>query len=181
MDNTSKHHWLSISSGVLLLNCAFWVYFWACFASSSLPNDGRHCVDHCLDPYVFFGHGIGLNFNPLALPFMKQMVWVQMPSFSVATVIQNALPGQHSQWLLFSPPDQPDFRLFPGNYDGSGGKMLLGISINGYRLLATVLLSFVQWFLIARMLTWLILKLRYRHPDTRNLGQRLHLRRNARL
>ena len=181
MNDTRKLHWLSVPACVLLLNGAFWIYFWACFVSASLPNDGRHCMDHCLDPYVFFGRGIGLNFNPLALPFMKQMVWVQMPSFSVATVLQNIMPGQHSQWLLFSAPDQPGFRLFPGNYDGSGGKMLLGISMNGYRLLATMLLSFVQWLLIARMLNWLILKLGNRHPDSRNSGQRLHLRRNARL
>jgi hypothetical protein len=181
MGPTMKRLGLNFPTILLALYCAFWIYFWACFTSASLPNDGRHCMDHCLDPYVFFGRGIGLNFNPLALSFMKQMVWVQMPSFSVATVLQNALPGQHSQWLLFSPPDQPDFRFFPGNYDGSGGKMLLGISMNGYRLLATMLLSFVQWLLIARMLTWLILRLRNRHPDTRNLGQRLSLRRNARL
>jgi len=98
-------------------------------------------MDHCLDPYIFFGRGIGLNYNPLALPFMRQMIWTQFPSFAAATLIQRMLPG-----------------------NGSEGTLFLGISMNGYRLLATMLLSFVQWLLIALMLASLSLKFRKSNP-----------------
>src|ERR1700686_1751519 len=83
-----------------LLNVVFWVYFWVSFAAASRPNNGHFCMDHCLDPYIFFGYGIGLNFNPLAFPFMKLMAYVQLPSFFIATVLQNSLPSQHASGLL---------------------------------------------------------------------------------
>jgi hypothetical protein len=144
----------------LLLNGAFWVYFWVCFAAASRPNNGHFCLDHCLDPYVFFGYGIGLNFNPLALPFMKLMVCVQLPSFFIATVLQHVLPGQHSAGLLSGALGSFGYNLFPEDYAGFGGRLFLGVSINGYRLVVTMLLSFVQWLLVARFLSWLILKLK---------------------
>jgi hypothetical protein len=136
----------------LLLNCAFWVYCWTSFAAASLPNNGHHCVDHCLDPYVFFGYGIGLNYNPLALPFMKVMVWAQLPSFFIATVFQHLLPGQHSSGFLAGAIGDIAYRLFPEDYSGFGGKLFFGISVNGYRLLVTMVLSFFQWLLLARLL-----------------------------
>jgi hypothetical protein len=117
-------------------------------------------MDHCLDPYVFFGYGIGLNFNPLALPFMKLMVGVQLPSFFIATVLQNLLLAQHAISLFAGSLGNYGHKVFPSIPNGFGGILFLGISINGYRLLVTMLLSFVQWLLVARFLSWLILKLK---------------------
>jgi hypothetical protein len=158
MGEHSKHLRLKFTAIVLLLNGAFWVYFWACFIAASRPNDGSFCMDHCYDPYVFFGRGIGLAMNPLAHQFMKLMVALELPSFSIATLLQNMLTGQPTQRLFVGVLGDFGYRLFPGFPNGSGGRLFLGISINGYRLLATMLLSFLQWVLIAKFLSWLTRK-----------------------
>ena len=157
---SAKRVQMNLTTLALLLNGAFWVYFWTHFAAASLPNNGHFCLDHCLDPYVFFGYGIGLNYNPLALPFMKLMVCIQLPSFFLATVLQHLLPAQHSAGFLSGALGKLGYSLFPEDYAGFGGRLFLGVSINGYRLVVTMLLSFVQWLLVARFLSWLILKLK---------------------
>lgn len=140
----------------LLLNGVFWVYFWISFALASQPNDGRFCMDQCLDPYVFFGYGIGLSGNPLALTFMKIMIAIELPSFAVVTYLTNLLTGEPADRLFVGVFGDFAYGLFPGFPNSSGGILYHGISINGYRLLATMLLSFFQWFLIAKILTRLI-------------------------
>jgi hypothetical protein len=143
----------------LILNGAFWAYFWVCFAAASRPNDGHFCMDNCLDPYVFFGYGIGLNFNPFAYPFMKLMVFVQLPSFFIATVLQNLLPGQHASGLFAGALGDYGYKVFPNVPNGFGGELFLGVSLNGYRLVVTMLLSFIQWVLVAQLMSWAIRKL----------------------
>jgi hypothetical protein len=155
----AEHVQMNLRTLAMLLNGAFWVYFWIQFAAVSLPNNGHFCLDHCLDPYVFFGYGIGLNYNPLALPFMKLMVCVQLPSFFLATVFQHLLPGQHSAGLLSGALGEFGYILCPEDYAGFGGRLFLGVSINGYRLLVTMLLSFVQWLIVVRLLSWLTQKI----------------------
>jgi hypothetical protein len=145
---------------VLILNGAFWAYFWVCFVAASRPNNGHFCIDHCLDPYIFFGYGIGLNYNPLAYPFMKLMIAIQLPSFFVSTVLQNLVPAQHASGLLAGSLGDFGYRLFPNIPNGFGGELFLGISLNGYRLIVTMLLSFVQWLLVATLLSWAIQKFR---------------------
>jgi hypothetical protein len=144
----------------LVLNGVFWVYFWSCFAAASQPNEARFCLmDHCYDPYVFWGHAIGLAGNPLALPFMKVMACVELPSFFLTTVLQNVLTGETKGRLLVGVLGYFGDKLFPGAYPNqSGGILFLGISINGYRLLATMLLSFLQWYFLG----WVAQKLWHR-------------------
>jgi hypothetical protein len=117
-------------------------------------------MDHCLDPYIFFGHGIGLNFNPLAYPFMKLMICIQLPSFFIATVLQNLLPAQHASGPFAGSLGNFGYTLFPNIPNGFGGELFLGISVNGYRLVVTMLLSFVQWVLVALLVSWLIRKVK---------------------
>ena len=112
------------------LNGAFWLYFWLAFASGH-AND-HSWGDRPVDPYVVLGHAIGLSKNPLTYGFMKAMFWVQFPSFCVATIIQRFFAGIDATVLF------------------------LGISPNGYRLIATMLMSFLQWYFIARLVSWLM-------------------------
>jgi hypothetical protein len=145
---------------VLFLNGIFWVGFWVCFLVASQPNEDRFCLpDHCLDPYIFWGRAIGLAYNPLAAPFMKVMVCLELPAFFLATVTQNLLTGEPASRLLVGALGWFGDKLFPGAYPNtSGGILFLGISINGYRLLATMLLSFFQWYFIG----WVFQKLWHR-------------------
>ena len=149
-----------MKSFLLLLNGVFWVGFWVCFLVASQPNEDRYCLpDHCLDPYVFWGRAIGLAYNPLAAPFMKVMVCLELPAFFLATVTQNLLTGEPASRSLVGALGWFGDKLFPGAYPNtSGGILFLGISINGYRLLATMLLSFFQWYFIG----WVFQKLWHR-------------------
>jgi hypothetical protein len=142
---------------VLALNGVFWVGFWVCFLVASQPNENRYCLmDHCQDPYVFGGRAIGLAANPLALPFMKVMVCMELPAFFLTTVLQNLLTGEPASRLLIGALGYFGDKLFTGAYPNtSGGILFLGISVNGYRLLATMLLSFFQWYFVG----WMIQKL----------------------
>ena len=151
---------LRLPAILLLLNGIFWAYFWTCFAAASLPNNGRFCMDHCYEPFVFFGHGIGLAMNPLAHGFMKLMVGLELPSFSMATLLQNVFTGEPQTRLFVGVLGDFGYKLFPGYPNGAGARIFLGISINGYRLLATMFLSFVQWLLIGKFLSWAVRKLR---------------------
>jgi hypothetical protein len=128
-------------------------------------REDRYCLpDHCLDPYVFWGRAIGLAYNPLAAPFMKVMVWLELPAFFLATVTQNLLTGEPVSRLLVGALGYFGDKLFPGAYPNtSGGILFLGVSVNGYRLLATMLLSFLQWYFLG----WVAQKLWHRwsgHP-----------------
>ncbi len=152
-----------LNSLVLLINGVFWACFWGCFIFASQPNENRYCfMDHCQDPYIFWGRAIGLAANPLALPFMKAMVCLELPAFFLATVIQNLLTGEPTGRLLVGSLGYFGDRLFPGAYPNQSGAILfLGISVNGYRLLATMLLSFFQWYSIG----WVVQKLWHKWSD----------------
>jgi hypothetical protein len=136
----------------LVLNGVFWVYFWIFFMAVSQRPEDRFLIDHPYDPYILWGHAIGWVGYPLALPFMKIMVCVELPSFFLATIIQNLLTGEPKGRLLVGVLGYFGDKLFPGSYPNtSGGIVFHGISINGYRLLATMLLSFLQWYFIGRV------------------------------
>ena len=143
----------------LIANCVFWAYFWACFARAA-RLDSRSCIDHCLDPYTFFGYGIGLNFNPLALPFMQLMVRVQLPSFVISTILQNVLFGSHDTTVLSGIFGDYGAGFLANVPNGFGGRLVGGVSINGYRLVLVMLLSFLQWVVLARLLNWWISRVR---------------------
>ncbi len=134
---------------VLALNGIFWVYFWTYFAIASQPTETAFYMDHPLDPYIFWGHAIGIGMNPLILPFMKVMVCVELPSFFLATLLQNLLAGVPPGGILLNGVLGPyGDKLFYSYPSALGGNLLFGISINGYRLLATMLLSFLQWYFV---------------------------------
>jgi hypothetical protein len=141
---------LSIANGI------FWTYFWISFRIVSTPYERKFCIDGCFDPYVLWHHAIGLGSNPLILPFMRTMIWVEFPSFCVATILQNLLTGEPVRRLLIGMFGDVGLSVFSGYPNQSGGVIFLGISVNGYRLLLTMLLSFLQWLVIAKCVSILI-------------------------
>jgi hypothetical protein len=150
--STSPRNEMSAGTLALVLNGVFWIYFWTYFAFASQPTEKALYMDHPLDPYIFWGHAIGMGMNPLVLPFMKAMVCIELPSFFLATLLQNLLTGERAGRLLAGALGYFGDKLFPGGYPiQSSGVLFLGISISGYRLLATMLFSFLQWYFIGRV------------------------------
>jgi hypothetical protein len=126
----------------------FWACFWVYFALAAKADNPKFCMDHCHPAYAFWGHGVGYNANPFSLVFMRVMASLQFPSFLVTKLVENALTGQ-SLVGAFT----------PGQANLSGGVLFFGVSIDGYQLLFTMLLSFFVWFYIAKILTWATQKL----------------------
>jgi hypothetical protein len=120
---------------LLIANLCFWLYFWLAFSSASQPYDPRPLGHVPVDPYVFWGHAIGLIRSSMTYPFVRVTFWIEFPSFFVVTLFANVFLASVS-----------------------GDQIVTGISIGGYELLAIMLLSFLQWYLIG----WAIEKLWHR-------------------
>jgi hypothetical protein len=116
----------SLAKAILIANACFWLYFWVAFAHSSQPYDPRPWGHGPVDLYSFWGYAIGLTRSSFLYPFMQIAYWVQFPSFLVATLIQNTVFARVS-----------------------ADQFLAGISVGGYKLLAIMVLSFFQWYLVA--------------------------------
>jgi hypothetical protein len=114
---------------MFVANLFVWAYFWLAFAHSAVAYDPRPWGHIPVDPYVFGGHAIGLTKSSLTYPFMKLTFRIEFPSFlCVALFRKEFLSGV------------------------SGEPLFAGISAAGYELLVIMLLSFVQWFLLARVI-----------------------------
>jgi hypothetical protein len=127
---------------MLSANLCLWIYFWLSFAYASQPYTLPPRGNLPVDPYIFWGHAIGITRSSLTHLFMKVVFTVEFPSFLAVRLPRNAfLPNV------------------------GGNAMLAGISVGGYELLAIMLLSFVQWYLVV----WVVQKLWHRwsnHPTT---------------
>jgi len=117
----------TIPKALVVANICVWVYFWIAFALAAEPYDAAPWGHPPIDVYSFWGYAIGLTHSAFMYPFMKVVAWVEFPSFAIATLGQKVLKI-------------------------STDRFLLGISANGYRLLATMLLSFAQWFLLGKVM-----------------------------
>lgn len=111
---------------VLTANLCFWIYFSVAFFLAAQPYDPRPWGHFPVDPYSFGGYAIGLTKSSLTYPFMQLAFWIEFPSFLLATLAQHA---------FFS--------------NLSGDQFFAGISIGGYKLLLVMLLSFLQWYIVA--------------------------------
>jgi hypothetical protein len=117
-----------LAKSMLIANLCLWVYFWLAFGHSSEPYDPRPWGHMPVDPYSFWGRAIGLTRSSLTYPFMKATFWIEFPSFlSVALFRKAFLSGV------------------------SGDTFFAGISVGGYELLVIMLLSFMQWYIVAWM------------------------------
>lgn len=125
---------------LLIVNACLWIYFWFSFARASQPYDPRPWGHFPIDVSSFWGHAIGLTRSSLTYPFMRIIFWTEFPSFLFVTLVQHAFFAKLS-----------------------ADRFLAGISVGGYKLLAIMLVSFVQWYLVG----WVGQKLWHRwssHP-----------------
>ena len=109
---------------LLIINLCFWIYFAISFAQASYPFKRDPWGHPAGAGYTFLGHSIGVVESPLAHPFYRVMVWVEFPSFVLVRLGQNV--------------------FFPRFND----QFFAGISDGGWRLIAVLSLSFLQWYLV---------------------------------
>jgi hypothetical protein len=107
-------------------NCAFWVYFWVAFAKASQPYDPHPWSHVPIEPYSYWGHAVGSTVSIYGHAFMRIAFWAELPSFGLVNITMRALFGR-----------------VPADH------FWAGISFPGYKLLAVMVVSFLQWFLIA--------------------------------
>lgn len=106
-------------------NFLLWVYFAIAFSHASYAYRPDLQGDPNGTGYTFWGHSIGLVESGLVYPFYRVMYYVEFPSFIVAVFV---------------------IKIFDPNL--AGNWFFLGISEGGWILVATMLLSFLQWYLI---------------------------------
>lgn len=108
---------------LLIANLCLWIYFWIGFARASYayqPNPLGHPAG---TGYTFWGHSIAVAESGLKYPFFKITFYLELPSFVVAVSIERFFDPQ-----LIS------------------HRFIWGISMAGWGMLATILLSFLQWW-----------------------------------
>ncbi len=132
---------------LMFLNAAFWLYFWIDIGFRVTPYDGPRPEFHgdMLPEYVWYGRGVPypeVSSQALSLKLMRA---AQQPTHAIV----QFLSIQVMNWTY------PPVYVYRGETFG-------GVSYAGYQVLATMVLSFVQWYVIARLLDWLIAKGRAR-------------------
>lgn len=140
LNQLKSQHMGNLARVLLIANLCLWVYFWIAFAQASYPFRADPLGHPAGTGYTFWGHSIGVVESGLTYPFFRIMFYAEFPSFALATLTVR----------VFSP-----HQLINGFF--------AGISGGGWLLLAVMLLSFLQWYLLG----WVGQKLwrrRFRHP-----------------
>ncbi len=120
---------------LFVLNLCLWIYFGIAFAQASYPFRPDPLGHPAGTGYTFWGHSIAVVESGFAYPFFRVMFYAEFPSFALAILVVR----------MFSP-----HQLINGFF--------AGISGGGWLLLAVMLLSFFQWYLVG----WVIQKLWHR-------------------
>jgi len=110
---------------LVMANVCLWLYFWAAFAHSSYPFRPDPLGHPAGTGYTFWGHSIAVVESALVYPFFRAIFYAGFPSFALATFIAQAL--------------SPNLLL---------NSFLWGISGGGWLLLAVMVLTVLQWYLI---------------------------------
>ncbi|MGD0137103.1 MAG: hypothetical protein ABSE57_34090 [Bryobacteraceae bacterium] len=110
---------------LLVVNLCLWIYFWIAFAQASYPFRPDPLGHPAGTGYTFWGHSIAVVESGFVYPFFKVIFYGEFPSFALATLVVR----------MFSP-----HQLINGFF--------AGISGGGWLLLAVMMLSFLQWYLI---------------------------------
>lgn len=120
---------------ILLLsaNLALWIFFWVDFGRRLIPyREHPPAFEESLPVFVFGGKA--LPTEQMRAPSLRLMQRVQMPSFLAVRPVVHALNQKPSTWE----------------------KTFGGISPWGYLLIVVMFLSFLQWYLVARCVAWLV-------------------------
>lgn len=123
------------STAILLLsaNLILWIFFWVDFSRRLVPyKEHPPAFEEVLPVFVFGGKA--LPNEQMGAPLLRLMERVQMPSFLAVRPVVYTLNHKPSTW----------------------DKTFLGISPWGYLLIAVMFLSFLQWYLVARCVGWLV-------------------------
>jgi len=113
---------------LLVLNLCLWIYFWIGFAHASYSFHPDPMGHPSGTGYTLWGYSIAVVESSFVYPFFKIMFYAEFPSFALATLVVR----------LFSP-----YQLINGFFAGISGA--------AWMLLAVMLLSFLQWYLIGRL------------------------------
>jgi len=121
-----------VQKTLLAANIGLWIYFVAGFVQSSYPFRSNPLGHPAGTGYTFWGHSIAVVESGLVYPFFRVLFCAEFPSFLFATLIARAIsPDLLINWFF------------------------LGISGGGWLLVAVMVVSFVQWYLIG----WMVQKL----------------------
>lgn len=123
---------VSVQKVLLVANLCLWIYFWIAFVQVSYPFRPDPLGHPTGSGYTFWGHSIAVAESPLVHPFFRAVFYPGFPSFALATWIAQ----------VFSP-----HLLLNGFFAGISGA--------GWLLLGIMLLTFIQWFLVGRLVTML--------------------------
>jgi hypothetical protein len=145
-----------VVSCFLLANLLFWVYFWVDFglrAERYVPHPPA--FEEILPFLVVAGLAI-----PTVEPIQYEWNWralrlavmIHLPAFSATQPLIWI-----GNWLELRHEEEP------GEL-GFWDKTFLGTSMGGYRLILVMLLSFLQWYLIAILLAWFVTRFRRATP-----------------
>lgn len=130
---------------LLIANVCLWVYFWIAFAQASYPFHLDPLGHPAAAGYTFWGHSIAVVESRFTHPFFRIVFYVEFPSFLAGTLAVR----------VFSP-----HMLLNGFF--------IGISEEGWLLVAIMLLSFLQWYLVGKAAQKLWKKWLGHHPTPRH-------------
>jgi hypothetical protein len=119
----------------LIGNLCLWIYLWIGFARASYPYRPDPLGHPAGTGYTFWGHSIAVTESGLKYPFFKAVFYLELPSFVLAVLGERVF----------------DARLISHRF-------FAGISVAGWSLVGTMLLSFLQWYFIG----WVLHKLWHR-------------------
>lgn len=136
--------------GIILLLCAntlFWLWLWIDFSASSIPFHGHiPSFDDAVPTYVWGGRAVPYPSDVDSVPY-RLMKRIQQPAYAIAV---------YSSWKIVK---------LTGFEFQWGDETFHGVSVGSYQIAATLVLSFFQWFLIAKIARWLFLRGRGRRPS----------------
>lgn len=126
---------MRLAAVFLAANLVLWVTFWVDFSRRLAPYHAHAPQFEEMLPLFVFGEKALPN-DQMGAPLLRLIERVQMPSFLAVRPVVYALNQRPSVWE----------------------KTLLGISPWAYLLMTVTLLSFLQWYLVARLVSWLVTK-----------------------
>jgi hypothetical protein len=129
---------------VLIANAVLWLLVWGAFARASHPFVEHRPVWEERYPLVIVFHHAALP--DFELKLFSPVLLLHLPSTVVARLIEISVANRHPEvW-------EHEF---------------IGTSLHGYTVLATMLLSFLQWYWTARAAIWFVRRV---HSPTRSAG-----------
>jgi hypothetical protein len=130
----------------LAFNALFWLYFWISFALAAEPYDPHPQGAHFpTNPLTVWGYSIGLVERLSDHVSWILVMIVQFPSLVAATLFRHVgfVIAKHT----FDPSS-------PAPFPFTQGWTLAGIDTLGWVVITTMLISFLQWYLIGRLVSW---------------------------